>query len=213
MRSSRALSSSRLTQLSRDRAWERGRVSPDVLQLEAIAAHFGFPAELLVTPHGMDRIDPVTKQPRRPSGTIAATPSDTHVPVYGRIAFAQPLEAMPVEDEYWLPPDVLAAHPSAFFLRVHGESMNRVLPDGTLALIDPGAEVRNGDIAAVHIDGQDATIKHYFRGSNTVTLAPDSNDESFTDLIFDYSKPGTEEVTPIGRKVWQLVPYGEASGK
>ena len=45
--------------------------------------------------------------------------------------------------------------------------------------------------------------------ANSVVLQPDSNDLSFTDTIFDYSKPDTDTVVLIGRVVWFVAPYGE----
>lgn len=187
--------------------WENGESQPKMGRLQRIADHFGLSVSALVEDGVLDRVDPVTRRVR-PDGAITPRAANTGVPVYGRIAAGTPIEAMPVEDSYWLPPEVLADHPRCFFLRVEGESMNRVLPNGTLALIDPDAEVRNGDVAAVTVNGHDATIKRVLRGTSSITLAPDSRDPGFTDMIFDYSKPDTDTVGLIGLVVWQLVPYG-----
>lgn len=143
-------------------------------------------------------------------GGVVLQPRVAHAsaPLYGRIAAGEPVASLPVEDTYWVPPDVLAAHPRAFYLRVEGESMNRRYPDGCLALVDPDAEVASGDVAAVNVNGYDATIKRVLLGSNSITLAPDSTDPAFTDTIFDRTKPGTDTVTLIGRVVWSVMPYG-----
>jgi repressor LexA len=188
--------------------WENGESKPRMGRLQDLADHLGLPLSVLIDGGGIDRIDPVTRKLRRPSRAVEPEASTTAAPVYGRIAAGKPIASLPVEDTYWVPPDVLAAHPRAFYLRVEGESMNRVLPDGCLALVDPDAEVSSGDVAAVNVNGYDATVKRVLLGSTSITLAPDSTDEGFTDTIFDRTKPGTDTVTLIGRVVWSVVPYG-----
>lgn len=175
--------------------WENDQNLPLMGAIENLAQYFGVPKSAITD--GL----PVAAETRTPYA------SATTAPVYGRIAAGKPIDSLPVNDSYWVPPDVLAAHPRAFYLRVEGESMNRRYPNGSLALVDPDAEVTSGDVAAVNVNGYDATIKRVLLGSTSITLAPDSTDESFTDMIFDHTKPDTDTVTLIGRVVWGVVPY------
>jgi repressor LexA len=66
-------------------------------------------------------------------------------------------------------------------------------------LIDPCEEVKNGEVAAVSVDGQDATLKRFYHLQNTLVLEPDSFDPSFKAWTFD---PNKEDliVKVLGRK-------------
>lgn len=179
--------------------WERDKNEPRAWSVQRMADLFGVSSRYI-----MEGIEPeICRDGREPYTT------NTTAPLYGRIAAGKPIEAMPVEDKLWVPPHVLAAHPRGFYLRVEGESMNRVLPNGCFAFVDPEAEVSSGEVAALHINGHDATIKRVQNGASSLTLVPDSSDPAFTDQIFDYTKPGTETVSLIGRVVWYLPQFGE----
>jgi len=182
--------------------WLSGEVkAPRADKLDLIAQRFGIRRPFdIMSDGGIDYLFGRVAEAR------AAYTSDASAPLYGRIAAGAPVESLVVEDRLWCPPDVLRAHPRGFFLRVTGESMNRVLPNGCFAFVDPDAEVVNGDIAAVHVNGCDATIKRYHRMSTSVVLQAESADPSERDLVFDYSKPGMDEVTVIGRVVWRTFP-------
>jgi repressor LexA len=171
--------------------WERGKKTPLMGRVYDMAEVFGVQVSDLIA-----------------AETRAAYTSDASAPLYGRIAAGAPVESLVVEDRLWCPPDVLRAHPRGFFLRVTGESMNRVLPNGCFAFVDPDDEVSSGDIAAVHVNGCDATVKRYHRMSTSVVLQAESTDPAERDLVFDYSKPGTDVVAVIGRVVWRTFPVG-----
>lgn len=177
--------------------WERGQNEPRSATLQKMAEMFGVSMEEVIRGTGAG----VMLEPK------AAYTSDLKAPLYGRIAAGVPIAEIPVEDSHWVNPEVLAKHPRGFYLRVEGESMNRVLPDGCLAFVDPAAEVRNGDIAALHVNGYDATIKRYHRIGNDVILEPDSCDATYCNELFDATRPGAQEIRLIGRVVWHVVPF------
>lgn len=130
------------------------------------------------------------------------------VPLYGSIAAGMPLEMIEVEDTHAIPLEVQRNFPDAFLLRVVGESMNRILPNGSYALVDPCEEVeRDGQPYAVCVNGFDATIKRVKKLHNGFELVPDSTDPTFTSKVYDYGIEGTETITVIGRVVWYCIPY------
>lgn len=130
------------------------------------------------------------------------------VPLYGSIAAGTPIEMVAVEDSHPIPERVRDAHPGCFLLRVCGESMNRVLPNGSYALVEPCEEVtRDGKPYAVCVNGYDATIKRVRRLANGFELVPDSTDPTFRPTVYDYGVEGTEVITVIGRVVWYCVPW------
>jgi len=156
-------------------------------------------------------IDPVDIADGRLSFT-ADMPAPVFVPLYGSIAAGTPVEMQQADDMFPIPASLHDAHPSAFMLRVRGNSMNRVLPDGFLALIEPVDSVDvSGQIYAVAIGEQSATVKRVILHDNGFTLQPDSTDPTYRARLYDYSKPTGEEVSVIGRVVWWCSPAGEAA--
>lgn len=129
-------------------------------------------------------------------------------PLYGAIAAGTPIEMLPVEDTQPVPSKVHEKFPNAFLLKVEGESMNRVLPNGCYALVDPCDSVeRDNDPYAVCVNGYDATIKRVRQLANGFQLIPDSDDPTYTPKTYNYNEEGTEQITVIGRVVYYVLPF------
>lgn len=130
------------------------------------------------------------------------------VPLYGAIAAGTPIEMVPVENSQPVPSEVRRRYPSAFLLKVEGDSMNRILPNGCYALVDPcDAVEHNGAPYAVCVNGYDATIKRVNKLNNGFELAPDSNDPTYSKQVFNYNEPGTQTITVIGEVVYFVLPF------
>lgn len=130
------------------------------------------------------------------------------VPLYGAIAAGTPIEMIEIEDTFPVPTKVHDKHPNAFLLKVVGESMNRILPNGCYALVDPCDDVEvNGQPYAVCVNGFDATVKRVDKLANGFRLKPDSNDPTFTEHTYNYNEPDTEQITIIGKVVYYVLPY------
>lgn len=130
------------------------------------------------------------------------------VPLYGSIAAGTPIEMMEVEDTFPVPAKMHDAHPEAFLLKVEGESMNRILPNGCYALVDPCETVEeSGAPYAVCVNGYDATIKRVRKLNNGFELVPDSTDPTYPVQTYNYNEPGTETITVIGRVVYYVLPF------
>lgn len=129
------------------------------------------------------------------------------VPLYGSIAAGKPIEMQAIDDTFVIPSAMRDKYPDAFLLKVVGESMNKVLPNGSYALINPASEVADGKAAAVCVNGYDATIKRVKTLSNGIELCPDSTDPTIRSMVFDYADPDAETVTVIGEVVWCVFPF------
>lgn len=130
------------------------------------------------------------------------------VPLYGAIAAGTPIEMIPVENSQPVPSEVRRRYPSAFLLKVEGDSMNKILPNGCYALVDPcDAVEHNGAPYAVCVNGYDATIKRVNKLNNGFELAPDSNDPTYSKQVFNYNEPGTQTITVIGEVVYFVLPF------
>lgn len=174
--------------------WINGVNAPDIEMIAQIANAYALPlSEVLY--NSFD--DP---QNRIYGGWV-------EVPLYGAIAAGKPIEMESVEDKFVIPFEMKRKYPDAFLLKVEGESMNKRLPNGSYALVNPTSDVIDGNAYAVCVNGYDATIKRVRKLENGFELMPDSTDPTIKSVIYDYGEEGTETVTVIGEVVWYCVPF------
>ena len=113
-------------------------------------------------------------------------------PVYGRISAGQPNWAEEcIEGRLPIDPNMMniVDPEECYFLRVNGESMNKLIKNGAYALIRKTDVVENGDIAVVLVNGYDATLKKFTKNGDVVVLEPMSNDPSFQTQIYTKETP------------------------
>lgn len=114
------------------------------------------------------------------------------LPVYGQISAGQPNWAEEcIEGKLPIDPNLMGiVNPDEhYFLRVNGESMNKVVKNGAFALIHKQDTVENGEIAVVLVNGYDATLKKFTKQGDLVILEPQSDDESFETQVYDKNTP------------------------
>lgn len=214
------------------RNWEQCRNMPqDLDTFLHLASYFGVEVSdlidepLIVAEHerisdGFDA-NSVSPKPRRriisPSSSSAskAFPKDaliprsietTSIPCYGCIAAGAAVEMCEVIEEVEAPLSKKEQYPSAYFLTVVGDSMNNEVLDGSLVLIDPKAEVHNGDTVAVNISGCDVMLKVWHRTSNSIILSPNSTNPEHKDIILDEASSDAGKLRLLGKKVWAMYP-------
>lgn len=124
-------------------------------------------------------------------------------PVYGRISAGQPNWAEECI-EGRLPIDVnlmnIINPEECFFLRVNGESMNKLIKNGAYALIRKTDVVDDGDIAVVLVNGYDATLKVFNRQRDFILLEPMSTDPSFKTQVYGKDT----EIKVIGKYIGKM---------
>lgn len=124
-------------------------------------------------------------------------------PVYGRIAAGQPNWAEECMEGY-LPIDPnlmnIVNPEECYFLKVNGESMNKVIKNGAFALIRKTDWVENGEIAVVLVNGFDATLKKFTKQGDLVILEPMSNDPSFQTQVYNKDT----EIKIIGKYIGKM---------
>jgi repressor LexA len=181
--------------------WENGKISPRMGKVEMIAEILGVSVDDLLL-----GVEPNQYKNKLPKGAIPTTGRSDFVPLYGSIAAGMPLEMNPINEYIEIPASIAEAHPDAFLLRVSGDSMNKVIPSGAYALIEPCEEVQNGEIVAVIVNGSDATLKRFYRLQNSIVLEPDSTEPTHTARTFSNSE-ADELIKLIGRMVWYMSPF------
>ncbi|AMR87660.1 LexA family protein [Bacillus thuringiensis] len=179
--------------------WEKGLKEPRMGAIQKIADHFGILKSDIIEDQDSKVTHIRPNQPKIENNCKA-------VPLLGAIAAGTPLEMVTVEEWINVPVEITDNHPHAFLLRVVGDSMNKVIPPNMLALIDPAIEIKNGDIAAVAVNGFDATLKRFYKFQDGITLEPESYNPEHKTQFYD-SK--AQEYTPVvvkGKLVWYMAP-------
>ena len=99
---------------------------------------------------------------------ITPLPEMKKIPLVGQIACGLPILAEEnIEDYIDLPTHIHAD----YALTCKGESMiNAGIQDGDVVYIRKQAEVENGQIAAVRVDCEDATLKRFYYDGSAVQL-------------------------------------------
>ena len=144
-------------------------------------------------------------------GNLAILPDEAagtvEVPLFGSIVAGQPSEPDAADAMLPVPAELVRKYPRAFLLRVEGESMNRVLPNGCYALVDPCDSISASNrIYAVAVGEDRATVKRVKVLSNGYELFPDSTDSTFRSTVLDFGDIDADTVSVIGEVVWYCLP-------
>lgn len=79
-----------------------------------------------------------------------------------------------------------ARNKDIYFMKVNGESMNKVIPHGSIIAVKQIEinELKNGDIV-VYSDCYDYSVKRFFDIGDKIVFKPESTDPMFYDTVFD----------------------------
>ena len=112
------------------------------------------------------------------------------IPIVGKVAAGKPIFANENIEGY-LPIDPLMYNLTSpngfFFLQIEGESMNKLIKNGSYALVKKQDYAEDGDVIVAIVNGDDeATIKKYKQlNEQFVMLEPVSEDSSFQAITID----------------------------
>lgn len=159
-----------------------GKIEPKIPTIQAIAEKYQVNPKWLL---GQDGESKYVDSPGRAK----------RIPVVGTIACGSPIIAEEhVEGYEHIPKNVNVD----FCLRVQGDSMigARIL-DGDLVYIRQQPEVENGEIAAVLVDGDEATLKRVYLANGSIILRAEN--PNHLDLVF--SKREAKAIKIIGKAI------------
>ena len=98
-------------------------------------------------------------------------PKDLGLPLMGRIAAGQPIEA--VENPETISLGDITRSKDVFVLQVKGESMrDEHIVDGDYVLVEKVNNARDGEIVVALVEGTDATLKRLYREGVNIRLQP-----------------------------------------
>lgn len=183
-------------------AWESGRAKPLMDKVTLIADVFGVPMSEVAGRADAD-VDaepalPIHSYPYIPAAISAGTPETVDA-----IAPDQ-LEQVAIPDAVmgkW------AGHSDISLMRANGDSMNRVIPNGSLIgvhKIDEISDLKNGDIVVFDCDGEYA-VKRFFndKQNRTYIFQPDSDRDGFFPVTQSYDDE--DLVAIVGKVVMYVV--------
>ena len=100
-----------------------------------------------------------------------AVPKEVSLPLMGRIAAGQPIEA--VENPETISLGDITRSKDVFVLQVKGESMkDEHILDGDYVLVEKVQNTPDGEIVVALVEGNDATLKRIYREGANIRLQP-----------------------------------------
>lgn len=189
-------------------AWERGANNPMMDSLAMMSELFDVPIHYF---YGLDE-ENYDKQTYK---NVIPIPANLHANLHESsypyittpisaglpetVEGASELTSMAVPDSIM---GKYAGHADIRMMRVNGESMNRVIPNGSLIAVKklPREQIKNGDIV-VYNDNYEYAVKRMYQVEDKVIFRPDSTDLSFTDYVTD----ADENLDIVGKVVVYIV--------
>ncbi|MBQ8781307.1 MAG: transcriptional repressor LexA [Oscillospiraceae bacterium] len=100
----------------------------------------------------------------------------TKIPLVGTITAGQPITAVQDITDFINFHEAKNYSGELFALKVRGESMiNAAILDGDIVVVEECASVRNGEIAAVLVNGEEATVKTFYKEDGHYRLQPEND--------------------------------------
>lgn len=98
------------------------------------------------------------------------------VPVLGRVTAGMPILAVENIEEYFPIPKDFVDHEDVFILRIKGDSMiEGGIFDGDYVLVSQQDNAANGEIVVALLNGEESTVKRFFREGNRIRLQPENS--------------------------------------
>lgn len=129
--------------------YETGERKPNYETLELIADYFNVNIDYLLS----GKMDP------------------SRIPVLGKVVAGIPIEAVEEIIDYEEVPSYMTEN-EYFALQIKGNSMEPRFTDGDVVIIRKQADVDNGDIAIVLVNGDEATVKKIKKFDGGINLIP-----------------------------------------
>lgn len=113
------------------------------------------------------------------------------------------IEGMKDVPNIYVPDELLGSYAGSkrlFFLKVNGESMNKIIPNGsTIGVIsyDSINDLKNGDIVVYSTKNGEYAVKYFYKKDNKLIFKPSSTLNYYYDLVFSVD----DNISIIGKVV------------
>lgn len=117
----------------------------------------------------------------------------TKIPIYGSIPAGIPLEAITDIEDY---EEMYEMDGEFFALKVRGNSMEPKIPNGSVVIFRKQDDCESGQICAVMVNSDDATLKKVVKTEYGIILAPIN--EEYKPMFFDNEQIASKPVRILG---------------
>lgn len=112
-----------------------------------------------------------------PNEYIKNDDSVVNVPLLGKVAAGNPIEAIENPNEYFsLPKELIPINHDVFTLEVSGDSMINVgIFDGDIVIVKKDRTANNGEIVVAMTDENEVTLKRFYKEKDHIRLQPEND--------------------------------------
>lgn len=112
-----------------------------------------------------------------PNEYIVKNENVIEVPLLGKVAAGNPIEAIAHPDEFFnLPKELVPNNTEVFTLLVNGESMiNAGILDNDIVIVKKQSNANNGEIVVAMTDENEVTLKRFYKENNHIRLQPEND--------------------------------------
>lgn len=174
--------------------WETDKRVPTSSMLAQIAKLFNVTTDYLLGR------EPIPNDTKSEINYAIPLTSGVRIPVLGSIVAGIPNTAVTEYDEWIEISQSLAMRGEYFALRIKGDSMEPTLFDSDIVVIRQQPDVEDGEIAAVSIAGNEATIKRIYHRSDGIDIVGD-NVRAFPRMFYSNHDIATLPVRIMGKAV------------
>lgn len=172
--------------------WLLKKAMPRMGAIQKLADYFEVPKSYFLEEQEMEKTDSEEETPSF---------SYIHIPVGISAGKLENCEALMTLPRITLPDIILgkyARNPRIMIMHVNGDSMNRVIEDGSVIAVMTElskSQLQNGDIV-VATNGHGYTVKRFYniKEKESIVLSPDSTDPSFVPIVIPYNSPDTLQI-------------------
>ncbi|WP_346207657.1 XRE family transcriptional regulator [Caldifermentibacillus hisashii] len=155
--------------------WVLKKATPRMGAIQKISDHFNIPKSYILEETEKELPPKMSTYSYYPTSVSAGLPT-----------IAEPVSKYDVEN-ISIPDNIMGKWANCkdiYMMRINGESMNKVIPNGSLIAVKPVEvnNLKNGDIV-VYSDNYDYAVKRYYLDKDRIIFRPDSHDNTFYDYV------------------------------
>ncbi len=125
--------------------------------------------------------------------------SGVMIPVLGYVRAGIPIEAVEEVLDYEEISIGMARQGEHFALKITGDSMEPKFSDGDVVIVRKQETVENGEIAVVLVNGNDATVKKFYKLDNGIKLL--STNPSYDPFFYTVDEVNSLPISVVGKVV------------
>ena len=112
-----------------------------------------------------------------PNEYASSSDNVIEVPLLGKVAAGNPIEAIESPNEYFsLPKELIPNNAEVFTLEVNGESMiNAGIYDSDIVIVKRQKDAHNGEIVVAMTEDNEVTLKRFYKEQDHIRLQPEND--------------------------------------